>query len=145
SGAKTVAKSLPWRKSYDKVVSSEAAAWFAGQLWWLGLGRFPVSVRALASHLGGLGRRMVGGAAAVVWLAGGWCGPAAAAAWLEENTYLWGPRFDSQIPACDNSWALNTIQRRFATKEGRFWNSNLTIETIDQVQEIAFRPWADGT
>ena len=71
--------------------------------------------------------------------------PAGAANWFEKNSYLIGPRFDSQLPACDDSWALSTIQRRFATKEGRFWNSDLQITNFDQIREVAYRPWADGT
>jgi len=84
-------------------------------------------------------------AAAAGVFAAAWCSPVFASNWLEKTLYLWGPRFDSQLPACDNSWALGTIQHRFATKEGRFWNSDLRIESIEQVQEVAFRPWADGT
>jgi hypothetical protein len=71
--------------------------------------------------------------------------PSSAANFFEKNGYLIGPRFDSQLPACDNWWALNTIQRRFSSKEGRFWNSDLTITTFDQIHEVAYRPWADGT
>ena len=71
--------------------------------------------------------------------------PAGAANWFEKNIYMLGPRFDSQIPACDNSWALSTIKRRFATKEGRFWVSDLQITDFAEIREVAFRPWADGT
>ncbi|MEA2980878.1 MAG: hypothetical protein QOF91_3777 [Alphaproteobacteria bacterium] len=71
--------------------------------------------------------------------------PAGAANWFEKSFYMLGPRFDSKLPSCDNSWALSTIQRRFATKEGRFWNSDLQITGFDQIQEVALRPWADGT
>ena len=74
------------------------------------------------------------------------CGePAFAANWFEKTFYMIGPRFDSQLPSCDDSWALSTIQRRFATKEGRFWNSDLQITNFDQIREVAYRPWADGT
>lgn len=69
--------------------------------------------------------------------------PAAAASWLEKNFYLSGPRFDSQLPTCEQ--ALSKIQSRFATKEGRFWNSNLQITEFDRIREVAYRPWADGT
>ena len=65
--------------------------------------------------------------------------------WFEKNFYMLGPRFDSQMPACEDSWALWTIKRRFATEEGRFWNSDLSITDFDQIREVAFRPWADGT
>ena len=40
---------------------------------------------------------------------------------------------------------LTTIQQRFATKEGRFWNSDLQITTFDRIREVAYRPWVDGT
>jgi hypothetical protein len=74
------------------------------------------------------------------------CGePAAAANWLEKTFYMIGPRFDSQMPSCDDSWALGLIRHRFGTKEGRFWNSDLRITDFDQIREVAFRPWADGT
>jgi hypothetical protein len=119
----------------------------------LALGEDPVSVRAFADRLCVLGlgvsgprtSRILGVTAAAGLLAAMWCAPAFASNWLEKTLYLWGPRFDSQIPACDNSWALGTIQHRFATKEGRFWNSDLRIESFDQIREVAFRPWADGT
>ena len=71
--------------------------------------------------------------------------PAPAANWLEKGIYLTGPRFESQLPTCDDSWALSSIQRRFSTKEGRFWNSDLQITNFDQIREVAHRPWADGT
>ena len=86
------------------------------------------------------------GAALAAMLATAACsGPAAAANWFEKNFYLSGPRFDDQLPACDNSWALTTIQKRFAAKEGRFWNSDLQITNFEQIREVAHRPWADGT
>jgi len=71
--------------------------------------------------------------------------PAAAANWLEKTFYMIGPRFDSKLPACDSGWALALIQHRFSTKEGRFWNSSLSITDFDQIKEVAYRPWADGT
>lgn len=70
--------------------------------------------------------------------------PAGAAGWLEKNFYLSGPRYDSMLPPCDAPSALSTIQSRFATKEGRFWNSDLTLVEFDRVREIALRPWAEG-
>ena len=71
--------------------------------------------------------------------------PAPAANWLEKTFYMIGPRYDSKVPTCDDSWALSTIQRRFGTKEGRFWNSDLQITNFDQIREVSYRPWADGT
>ena len=71
--------------------------------------------------------------------------PAAAASLLEKNFWLNGPRYDAVLPTCDEPSALSKIQSRFATKEGRFWNSDLTILEIQAVREIAFRPWAEST
>jgi hypothetical protein len=65
--------------------------------------------------------------------------------WFEKNTYMSGPRFDSTLPVCEDAGTLWTIKRRFATKEGRFWNSDLSITDFDRIREVAFRPWTDGT
>ena len=69
--------------------------------------------------------------------------PAAAANWLEMNFWLSGPRYDGVLPGCDA--ALDIIASRFATKEGRFWNSDLQIVGFEKVRQIAFRPWANDT
>jgi hypothetical protein len=61
------------------------------------------------------------------------------------NFWLSGPRYDARLPACDNFWTLGEIQRKFATKEGRFWNSDLKILGIENIREVAFRPWAENT
>ena len=74
-----------------------------------------------------------------------WSAPADAASWLEKNLYLPGPRYDAALPPCDAPAALSKIQQRFATKEGRFWNSDLQIVSFERVREIAFRPWAEST
>ena len=71
--------------------------------------------------------------------------PAAAASFLEKNFWLSGPRYDAVLPPCDYPPALATIQSRFATKEGRFWNSELQIVDFLRVREVAFRPWAVDT
>jgi len=68
-------------------------------------------------------------------------GPATAANWLEQNFYLSGPRYDSLLPPCEA--ALGIIASRFATKEWRFWNSNLRIADFANVRETALRPWAE--
>jgi hypothetical protein len=68
--------------------------------------------------------------------------PAGAANWFEKNFYLSGPRYDAVLPPCEA--ALGTIQRRFASKEGRFWNSNLQLVEFQAVRETAFRPWAEA-
>jgi len=74
-----------------------------------------------------------------------WGTPAYAANWLEKNAYLIGPRYDADLPSCDTPAALAKIQARFASKEGRFWNSDLQIVNFDGIREVAFRPWAEGT
>jgi hypothetical protein len=72
------------------------------------------------------------------------CGQAAQAANpLEMNFWLSGPRYDGNIPPCEA--ALEEISSRFATKESRFWNSNLEITGYAEVREVAFRPWASDT
>jgi hypothetical protein len=47
------------------------------------------------------------------------------------------------LPGCDA--ALDTIASRFASKEGRFWNSELQIVGFEKVRQVAFRPWANDT
>jgi hypothetical protein len=72
-------------------------------------------------------------------------GNAGAANLLELNFWLSGPRYDAVVPLCDAPGALANIQRRFSSKESRFWNSKLKIVGFDQVREVAFRPWVSGT
>jgi hypothetical protein len=69
--------------------------------------------------------------------------PAQAAGWLEKGIYMTGPNYDGYLPACEA--ALGKIASRFAQKEGRFWNSDLQILDFEDVREIAYRPWAEGT
>jgi hypothetical protein len=76
---------------------------------------------------------------------GGSVTSAGAAGWLEKNFWLSGPRYDGNVPLCDENGPLNKIMRRFATKEGRFWNSALTIVGFEKIQEIAWEPWPSGT
>ena len=69
--------------------------------------------------------------------------PARAASWLEMNFYLFGPRYDAWLPACDNPLALAKIDIHFAVKELRFWNPALFITRFGEVREVAYRPWGD--
>ncbi|MGI8527758.1 MAG: hypothetical protein ACR2K5_16620 [Pseudolabrys sp.] len=69
--------------------------------------------------------------------------PVSAASWLEKNFYLSGPRYDGVVPACEDG--VGDIISGFATKESRFWNSNLQILEIDRIRQTAFRPWAANT
>ncbi len=77
-----------------------------------------------------------------------WITNGRAASLLELNFGLSGPRYDAVVPLCDAPGLLgplSKIQGRFATKESRFWNSNLQIVAFENVREVAFRPWASGT
>jgi hypothetical protein len=70
--------------------------------------------------------------------------PGRAAGFFEKNFYLSGPRYSADVPLCEEYGPLSTIRSRFSTKEGRFWNSDLTIVDFANVREIAFRPWVAG-
>jgi hypothetical protein len=70
---------------------------------------------------------------------------ARAASFLEKNFWLSGPHYDGKLPACDEPWALGLIAERFAQKESRFWNSNLTLKSFERIKQIAYRPWHDDT
>jgi hypothetical protein len=67
-------------------------------------------------------------------------GSANAANLLELNFWLSGPKFDGNVPTCDAPWALSKVASRFNQKENAFWSSNLTIVSIDNVRQTAFRP-----
>jgi hypothetical protein len=71
--------------------------------------------------------------------------PAGAAGFFEKNFYMIGPRYDSKLPPCDDPSALSTIQKRFGTKESRFWNSALQIVEFERIRETAYRPWVEGS
>jgi hypothetical protein len=68
--------------------------------------------------------------------------PAAAGSIFELNFWMSGPRYDGKLPTCNDEGALNKVALRFSEKEGKFWNSKLTIVAFDQVRETAYRPWA---
>jgi hypothetical protein len=71
--------------------------------------------------------------------------PAGAANPFEKNFWLSGPRYDGVLPPCEYVYVLDRIQERFASKEGRFWNSDLHILGFQEIRETAFRPWAAQT
>lgn len=81
--------------------------------------------------------------AAAIVLGFGAAAPAQAAGWLEKTIFMIGPRYDGVVPACDAG--LNDIARKFADKEGQFWNSALRIVDFERVREVAHRPWASDT
>ena len=67
-------------------------------------------------------------------------GSARAANFFEMNFWLSGPNYSANVPLCENGFALFTTRFKFAQKERRFWESNLRILEIDEIQETAFRP-----
>ena len=71
--------------------------------------------------------------------------PVGAADPLEKNFWMLGPRYDGVLPPCEHTYVLERIQERFASKEYRFWNSDLKIEGFQDIRETAFRPWAAQT
>ena len=74
----------------------------------------------------------------------GAAGPGRTAGFFEKNFYLSGPRYSADVPLCEEYGPLSRIRSTFSTKEGRFWNSDLTIVDFANVREIAFRPWTAG-
>jgi hypothetical protein len=49
--------------------------------------------------------------------------------------------FNAGLPSCAEGAVLNNVASNFADKERRFWNSEATILTFEDVQEVAWRPW----
>jgi hypothetical protein len=84
-------------------------------------------------------------AVALAMIVGMSAAPAPAASLLELNFWLSGPRYDGNLPPCHSQTALDIISSRFKQKEGRFWNSDLTIEGYERIRETAYRPWAPNT
>jgi hypothetical protein len=68
-------------------------------------------------------------------------GQSGAAGFFEKNFWLSGPRYDADVPLCEEAGPLDQIQGDFAAKEGRFWNSTLAIVGFEKVRQVAFRPW----
>jgi hypothetical protein len=48
--------------------------------------------------------------------------------------------YDAQVPSCDDGGVIGQIQSRFDERERAFWNSSLTLVTIDRVKQTHFRP-----
>lgn len=67
---------------------------------------------------------------------------ARAASWWEKTFWMSGPRYDRVMPACDYRPALDRIIADFRTKEFGFWNSELRIVGVENIQETATMPWA---
>jgi len=64
---------------------------------------------------------------------------AGGANWLELNFYLSGPRYDGDLPACDDDWVLRRISARMSEKENIFWNSGLSVRAFESIRETAYR------
>ena|SRR5271168_982318 len=72
--------------------------------------------------------------------------PAARAATIfEKDFWLSGPNYSAKVPLCEEHEPLKMIERRFGTKEGKFWNSALKIVGFERIEEVAWQPWAPGT
>jgi hypothetical protein len=74
-----------------------------------------------------------------------WAPPARAATIFEKEFWLSGPNYSAKVPLCEERGPLDMIRRRFGTKEGKFWNSDLKLVGFEQIQEVAWQPWAPGT
>ena len=74
-----------------------------------------------------------------------WAPPARSATIFEKEFWLSGPRYSAKVPLCEERGPLDMIRRRFGTKEGKFWNSDLKLVGFEQIQEVAWQPWAPGT
>jgi hypothetical protein len=61
---------------------------------------------------------------------------------FEKNFWMPGPRYDDRVPPCNYPAALDRIMANFHTKEIRFWNSDLRIVGVENIQETAWMPWA---
>jgi hypothetical protein len=71
-------------------------------------------------------------------------GSSRAASPLEMNFYLSGPRYEAEVPLCQDGWPLDVIKHRFGATESRFWNAQLEIVGYENVREISFRPWVQS-
>ncbi|MBV9970281.1 MAG: hypothetical protein JO228_09875 [Xanthobacteraceae bacterium] len=69
---------------------------------------------------------------------------AEAATIFEKDFWLSGPLYSAKVPLCEEPEPLNMIRRRFSTKEGKFWNSDLKIAGFERIEEVAWQPWAPG-
>lgn len=53
--------------------------------------------------------------------------------------------FSADLPTCGDPTVLATISTRFAEKEAKFWNSELTILEYAAIKPLAWRPWGLDT
>jgi hypothetical protein len=91
-------------------------------------------------------KRIVSTIQALLLVATGLSAPSAEAATIfEKEFWLSGPLYSAKVPLCEEHEPLKMIQRRFGTKEGKFWNSDLKLVGFEKIQEVAWEPWAPGT
>ena len=76
-------------------------------------------------------------------------GVSVTAAWsasvLKKNFWMSGPNYDNNVPLCSEHGPLDRIVSRFASKENRFWNSDLELVGFEKIREVAWEPWSSGT
>jgi hypothetical protein len=53
----------------------------------------------------------------------------------------WVKSYDGDTPSCDDPEVLRTIQYRFIQRETGYWKSDLRINQIDRIGQVASRPW----
>jgi hypothetical protein len=63
-----------------------------------------------------------------------WAPPARSANIFEKEFWMSGPRYSAKVPLCEEHGPLKMIERRFGTKEGKFWNSDLKIVGFEKIQ-----------
>jgi hypothetical protein len=71
-----------------------------------------------------------------------WAQPVRSANIFEKEFWMSGP---AKVPLCEEHGPLKSIERRFSTKEGKFWNSDLKIIGFEKIREVSWQPWAPGT
>jgi hypothetical protein len=49
--------------------------------------------------------------------------------------------FTAVLPGCSDASVLGRIQGRFSSREGTYWNSQLSIIGFEKVAAVADRPW----
>src|SRR5882757_5744595 len=82
---------------------------------------------------------------ALLTVAVSWAQPARSANIFEKEFWMSGPRYSAKVPLCEERGPLKSIESRFSTKEGKFWNSDLKIIGFEKIQEVSWQPWAPGT
>ena len=48
---------------------------------------------------------------------------------------------EDTLPACETPAVLAEIQKEFAYREAKFWNSSLRVVGYENIRHVALRPW----